>query len=183
MMQCRRCGREATHIEYDGYDSDLTCAEYPECVGDTARDSLGKMVRAIWIQWAHQQPVCKPHWVTPYEELDEPDKEVDRRIGERVFEAGRKAALEGLSDGALPEPAKSRLAEVALEFAKQPRHDLQEVVNDLWSLLQGTYSAALKQRFGEALIPDVDDNGKLRGTEMKEMKESLPRHERLPDGE
>ena len=47
----------------------------------------------------------------------------------------------------LPQAVRDRLAEVALEFAKQQRHDLQEVVNDLWSLLQGTYLAALKQRF------------------------------------
>jgi hypothetical protein len=49
------------------------------------------MVRAIWIQWAHQQPVAKAHWITPYEELAEPDKEVDRRIGERLFAAGRES--------------------------------------------------------------------------------------------
>ena len=89
MSQCRRCGRTATHIEYDGYDSHETCAEYPNCKGDPARDALGAMVRTVWIEWAYQQPVSKLSWLTPYEELDESDKEVDRRIGERLFAAGR----------------------------------------------------------------------------------------------
>jgi hypothetical protein len=89
MDRCKRCGREATHFTLDGGDSDVCCADYPRCIGDPARDGLGRMVREVWIEWAKQQPVAKLHWLTPYDQLDEPDKEVDRRIGERLFDAGR----------------------------------------------------------------------------------------------
>jgi hypothetical protein len=88
----------ATHIDLDGFDSDYTCAAYPACVGDQARDPLGKVVRDVWIEWAHQQPVAstKPHWLTPYEELAEADKEDDRRIGERLFALGREAERDAM---------------------------------------------------------------------------------------
>jgi hypothetical protein len=88
MDQCKRCGREATHYTIDGGDSDVCCAEYPRCKGDVARDPLGRMVREVWIEWARQQPVAKEHWLKPYDQLDEPDKEVDRRIGERLYAQG-----------------------------------------------------------------------------------------------
>lgn len=88
---CKRCGRKATHYTVDGADSDVCCADYPNCVGDPARDVLGKVVRDIWIEWAWQQPVAKQSWVTPYEQLAEEDKEVDRRIGERLFAMGRES--------------------------------------------------------------------------------------------
>ena len=40
----------------------------------------GKLVRNTWIAWAKEQPNPKPSWLVPWEELSEPDKEVDRRI-------------------------------------------------------------------------------------------------------
>jgi hypothetical protein len=48
------------------------------------RDVLGRVVRSAWIEWAGQQPNPKSSWLVPYDELDEPDKEADRLIGERV---------------------------------------------------------------------------------------------------
>lgn len=50
------------------------------------RDVLGRVVRKAWIEWAKQQPNPKPSWLVPYEELDEPDKEADRFIGERLLQ-------------------------------------------------------------------------------------------------
>jgi hypothetical protein len=47
----------------------------------TLREYLGSVVRETWIHWARVQPNAKPSWVVPYEELREPDKEVDRQIG------------------------------------------------------------------------------------------------------
>lgn len=32
--------------------------------------------------WAREQPNPKPSWLVPWEELSEPEREVDRRIGE-----------------------------------------------------------------------------------------------------
>jgi len=62
------------------------------------RDELGKQVRDIWIEWAREQLNPKPSWFVPWESLSEPDKEVDRRIGERLFKAGMLEAAE-LDDG------------------------------------------------------------------------------------
>jgi hypothetical protein len=62
-------------------------------VNEVRREQAGRNVRAIWIEWAREQPAPKPSWLTPWEELTEPEKEVDRRIGERMYEAGFREAL------------------------------------------------------------------------------------------
>jgi hypothetical protein len=49
-----------------------------------ARDDLGRMVREAWVRWAQSQSNPKPSWLTPYDELSEPDKEADRQIGEAI---------------------------------------------------------------------------------------------------
>lgn len=51
------------------------------------RDVAGRVVRVAWVEWARQQPDPKPHWLEPWEALDEPMREVDRRIGESVIAA------------------------------------------------------------------------------------------------
>lgn len=52
---------------------------------DASRELLGQLVRDEWIAWAKEQPNPKASWLVPWEKLSEPDKEVDRRIGERIF--------------------------------------------------------------------------------------------------
>ncbi len=49
------------------------------------RETLGRLVRQNWIAWAKEQPSPKPSWLVEWDELAEPDKEVDRRIGEAVM--------------------------------------------------------------------------------------------------
>jgi hypothetical protein len=60
------------------------------------REELGQLVRETWVAWASEQPRPKPSWLVPWEELAEPDREVDRRIGWALFregfQAGRAAA-------------------------------------------------------------------------------------------
>src|SRR6185312_11439035 len=51
----------------------------------TTRDTLGRKVREVWVAWARTQPQPKPSWLVPYDELSEPDKEADRRIGEAIW--------------------------------------------------------------------------------------------------
>lgn len=51
-------------------------------------DELGRRVREVWVAWAKTQPDPKPHWLTPWDELAEPDKEVDRLIGAALYDAG-----------------------------------------------------------------------------------------------
>ena len=48
------------------------------------RESLGRLVRETWVAWAREQDDPKPHWLSAWEELDEPMREVDRRIGVAV---------------------------------------------------------------------------------------------------
>jgi hypothetical protein len=48
------------------------------------REFLGRVVRAAWIIWAKKQPNPKPHWLLEYDDLSEPEKEVDRQIAEAV---------------------------------------------------------------------------------------------------
>jgi hypothetical protein len=48
------------------------------------REFLGRLVRLEWARWARKQDNTKPHWLEPWDALDEPMREADRRIGERV---------------------------------------------------------------------------------------------------
>lgn len=54
------------------------------------RERLGRIVREVWIAWAKEQPNPKASWLVPWEGLSEPDKEVDRRIGDRLFSEGAR---------------------------------------------------------------------------------------------
>ncbi len=60
------------------------------------REALGRLVRDEWIAWAREQDNPKPSWLAPWEELSEPDREVDRRIGERLYGLGRDDAADDL---------------------------------------------------------------------------------------
>lgn len=55
-------------------------------------EALGREVRETWIQWAKEQPDVAehPNWLTPWDELQERDKDVDRRIAIAVLNAYHK---------------------------------------------------------------------------------------------
>ena len=59
------------------------------------REDLGKMVRKVWIDWVKEQPNPKPSWLKAWDELSEPEKEVDRRIGQTLFDFGKVVAILG----------------------------------------------------------------------------------------
>jgi hypothetical protein len=54
-------------------------------VNTELREFLGKLVRAEWMKWASEQSSPKPSWLVPWDGLSEPDREVDRRIGEAIW--------------------------------------------------------------------------------------------------
>lgn len=58
------------------------------------REALGQKVREVWIQWAHEQSNPKASWLMPWEGLSEPDREVDRRIGEELAAIGAAASAQ-----------------------------------------------------------------------------------------
>lgn len=59
---------------------------------DIIREMCGKVVRQEWIEWAKAQPAPKLSWLVPWEELDEDLKEVDRRIGYKLYLIGAESA-------------------------------------------------------------------------------------------
>ena len=75
-----------------------------------SRETLGKLVRQVWIEWAKEQPNPKASWLVPWERLSESDREVDRRIGENV--AAYVLADTGLAD------ARAELESIKPEWEK-----------------------------------------------------------------
>lgn len=67
----------------------------PSVGGDSTpsvpRELLGRWVRQTWVAWASEQDSPKPSWLLPWEGLDAGQQEVDMRIGEALYGAGRAA--------------------------------------------------------------------------------------------
>jgi hypothetical protein len=57
------------------------------------RETLGRIVRAIWVTWALEQPDPKPSWLVGWDDLDEGQREVDCRIGEAVAAVERDRCI------------------------------------------------------------------------------------------
>lgn len=73
------------------------------------REELGRLVREVWIEWAKEQPAPKASWLVEWDGLSEPDKEVDRRIGERLYD---KAVL------ALPDLRSCTICGLTVDVSK-----------------------------------------------------------------
>ena len=61
-------------------------------------DKIGETVRDAWVKWAETQPSPKAHWLTPWADLNERDREADRQIGlavARLVLAARASQTEG----------------------------------------------------------------------------------------
>jgi hypothetical protein len=92
MPRCA-CGHVARGQDPDGSFVCFSCPfpPRPEGVQALDREALGRLVRDEWVRWAREQPNPKPSWLTPWSDLSESEREVDRRIGERVANAVRQA--------------------------------------------------------------------------------------------
>lgn len=53
-------------------------------INNCTPDDLGREVRRVWVECARELPDPKPHHLLEYDDLDEWNQEVDRRIGEAV---------------------------------------------------------------------------------------------------
>lgn len=95
------------------------------------REHLGKRVREVWIAWAKTQPHPKQSWLVPWDELAEPDREVDRMIGETL-------ARESLAQSALLYDA----AKAMVHCGMSP--DIRNVTNDI------TPAAAMRAAFSDS---------------------------------
>lgn len=76
----------------------LLATPAPEAARDAHRDRLGRRVREVWVMWAQQQRDPKPTWLVGWDDLPEPDREVDRRIGSALW-------ADGFADGLNAAPA------------------------------------------------------------------------------
>ena len=91
-----RAERDAARAEIERRQAALAVRSSPR----PDREALGQLVRAVWIAWEQEQPNPKPSWLVPWEGLAEPDREVDRRIGERLACEGaptRERVIEALA--------------------------------------------------------------------------------------
>lgn len=57
------------------------------------RELLGRRVRDVWISWAREQFLPKKSWLKQWQDLTEPEREVDRRIGETLYFEGLHDAI------------------------------------------------------------------------------------------
>jgi hypothetical protein len=53
------------------------------------REKLGRIERAVWVEWASGQPDPKPSWLVPWELLDESQREADRQMGMAAAREGQ----------------------------------------------------------------------------------------------
>ncbi len=81
------------------------------------REFLGKLVRAEWVKWAREQPSPKPSWLQSWDELTEPEREVDRRIGEAIWRFSYvRDAQQPVADSPAPEPVATVVDLGKVEF-------------------------------------------------------------------
>jgi hypothetical protein len=85
--------------------------------GSELREHLGRIVRETWVACAGEQDDPNPSHLVGWDELDEWNKEVDRRIGDAIArEVARLAGIcERCSAEALP-VAQAKLAAIGAEF-------------------------------------------------------------------
>jgi len=60
------------------------------------REVLGRRVREVWLEWARVQPDAKRSWINGWNDIEERHREVDRDIGEVLFEMGRQSVVDEL---------------------------------------------------------------------------------------
>ena len=137
-----RIRAEAVAAERERSDSividRVLTAEPESCEGASSRDKKGMRVRQIWMAWAQEQPNPKPSWLMPWKDLDEPSREVDRRIGCGLWGDGFAAGLDAFFKAdSLVQDARDderrRCAECCIKILKLAREKIQDHVNEIYS--------------------------------------------------
>jgi hypothetical protein len=64
--------------------SERDSSNCPDCYGEQCAKCAKE---AAWVSWAEMQPSPKPSWLTAWEFMSEPDREVDRLIGGGIARA------------------------------------------------------------------------------------------------
>lgn len=105
-----------------------TPAPLPEPSKMKNAEELGRLVRQVWIEWAKEQLYPKPTWLTPWNLLNEPDKDVDRRIGLAV-QADALASVHPSQPSLNIEKAAEELYQrVAIIFSHGIKEEIKQIL-------------------------------------------------------
>jgi len=140
-------------------------AEQPPVVaaGEVSDDNLGRAVRQEWVAFARTLEARKAHWLEPYEALSDDMKEVDRRIGRALFNAGqasRNGEVAELKRELEAEKLKREEARFATEEAKARILELEKLVSQCEKVIASSQKARAVPSFEEfdlALIEAGDE--------------------------
>jgi hypothetical protein len=116
-------------------------------------DTLGRLVRHLWVDWARKQPNPKPSWLVPYDDLSEPDKQADREIGTGVamIVAGK---LHKAAEALMSETLEGFTQEVADQYRKTVDYEQRiaaleaerDVVRRAWEAAEARIAALVIER-------------------------------------
>lgn len=126
-----------------------------------AREARGRRVREVWITWARAQPEPKVSWLVPWEELDEPQREVDCRIGSALWGDGFAEGMEaGFASAAAVRATRDAEVAALAAAAKALLADV-DITIDLYSVVLDKTSAFEALR--AALRPFLTEEAQLGG--------------------
>jgi hypothetical protein len=86
--------------------------------GEARPDRLGRLVRAVWVGWAQEQPNPKPGHLAGWDDLDDGQREVDRRIGLALAAAGHAEVDNATSWGTRCVGCAALLDQLTDEYAR-----------------------------------------------------------------
>lgn len=139
------------------------------------RERLGRLVRDVWIAWAQEQPSPKPSWLVSWEDLTEPDREVDRRIGERLAREGRDERISELTILRAALAAEREAHAETKRLVGWPEDAAQVTRIDSW--VSGPTHDALHDRY-DALVRECAEARNAMATADNAARAALRRAER-----
>ena len=115
------------------------------------REFLGRLVRRVWVEWAYQQPNRKDSWLWGWENMSKSEREVDRRIGEKVAEVATavlvkklekaEAKIERLQSAATGKVKRLLAIEEAAWLVQQDVREWKNLRTDDWIAYQHLVAA------------------------------------------
>jgi hypothetical protein len=65
-------------------DADAQDAAADDKMVTDMAEAWGDLVREVWVEWAREQPDCKPSWIEPWATLEARQRDIDTRIATAV---------------------------------------------------------------------------------------------------
>lgn len=154
----RKCETCDAWEERDALRARVEALEQGDVPDAQRREVLGRLVRAVWVEWAREQPNPKPSWLAPWEALGEPDREVDRRIGETLERVGYGRAYQARAALAQSAPAPVTLEwhEVRTLPGERGQIVLRGAADDVHRVLNAREPVAIR------IVAPPDDEAPVR---------------------